>query len=68
MKRVSVFAIALSMTMFIACSGDRKEDNGHDTMYEEESMIEDNASDELTDDSSEELTVEEDVFGADTDM
>jgi hypothetical protein len=61
--------MALTLTMFIACSGEKKEESGHDAAHEEEEvMIDEGASDELTDDSVEELTVEEDVFGADTDM
>jgi hypothetical protein len=59
MKRISVFAMALSLTLFFACAGEKSE-NGDITQPEGEEMVDENASQELdsADSADEELTLE----------
>ena len=68
MKRISVFAMALSLTLFVACAGEKSE-NGDITQPEGEEMVDENASQELdsADSADEELRLEEEVFGVGVD-
>ena len=52
--------------MFIACSGESSDDASHEEDHS--TVVPESAGNELENVEEEELTLEEDVFGADTDM
>ncbi len=66
MKKLSFFAVALALTAFVACDGN-KEKKDDDMMDEDMTeRVDMNASDNMRDannDGIEDLTVEEEVFG-----
>ncbi len=68
MKRLSVFAMALLLTLFVACGGEKSDNEGMEHESGEE-MVDNGASEELNnvDSADGEPTLEEEVFGVGVD-
>ncbi|HAE34918.1 MAG: hypothetical protein R2767_02395 [Chitinophagales bacterium] len=69
MKKLSIFAVALALTIFVSCKG--KESNDDDMMDEGmQEQVDSNASDDMSDAGnadSEDLSTEEELFAVDLD-